>query len=67
MFLIIRYGQHRAAVLAYLYGLDSDIKVMRFNFDTTKHLMNINKSDFRTAFIWFTRKVYRKLRRYIKR
>ena len=64
---IIRDGQHRAAVLAHLYGLDSDIKVMRFNFNTTKHLININKSNFRIAFIWIARKVYRKLRRYIKR
>jgi len=63
----IRDGQHRAAVLAHLYGLDKKVKIMRFYFDGTKHLMDIDKNNFKTAFKWFARKVYRKLRRYLKR
>ncbi len=34
----IRDGQHRAAILAYLYGADAKIKVMRFYFDGKSHL-----------------------------
>ena len=64
---IIRDGQHRAAILAHLYGLESKIKVMRFNFNSNSHIMKINKNNFKTAFIWLARKVYRKLKRYIKK
>ena len=64
---IIRDGQHRAAALAHIYGVDTKVKVMNFYFDGDSHLMNIDKNNFKTAFIWFARKVYRKLKRYIKR
>jgi hypothetical protein len=64
---LIRDGQHRAAILAYLYGLDSTIKVMRFNFFDNNHIMKINNNNFKTAFLWFSKKVYKKLKRYLKR
>lgn len=63
---IIRDGQHRAAVLAHLNGIDTKVKVMNFYFDGESHLMKINKNNFKVAFKWFARKVYRKLKRYIK-
>jgi len=64
---IIRDGQHRAAILAHLYGLDATIKVMRFNFDGNSHFMKINENNFKVSLKWFARKVYRKLKRYIKK
>jgi hypothetical protein len=64
---IIRDGQHRAAILAHLYGLDSSIKFMRFNFDGNGHIMKINENNLKIAFEWLARKVYRKLKRYIKK
>lgn len=63
----IRDGQHRAAILAHLYGLDKKVKIMRFHFDGTKHLINVNKNNSKIAFKWFARKVYRKLKRHVKR
>ena len=64
---IIRDGQHRAAILAHLYGVDNKIKIMRFDFDGDAHLMNLNKNNFKTSLMWFARKVYRKLKRYVKK
>jgi hypothetical protein len=63
----IRDGQHRAAILAHLYGIDAVIKVMRFNFKGNNHLVKISKNNFKISFMWFARKVYRKLKRYIKK
>jgi hypothetical protein len=64
---IIRDGQHRAAVLAHLYGLDYKVKIMRFNFKDNKHIINISKSNFKKSSLWIAKKVYRKLKRYIKK
>ena len=64
---IIRDGQHRAAILAHLYGLDATIKVMRFNFDGNSHFIKINENNFKVSLKWFARKVYRKIKRYIKK
>ena len=63
---IIRDGQHRAAVLAHLYGLDYKVKVMRFNFSGKNHMMSIKKNNIKTSSLWLARKVYRRLKRYIK-
>ena len=63
---VIRDGQHRAAVLAHIYGIDTKVKVMNFYFDGESHLMKINKVNFKAAFKWFAKKVYIKLKRYIK-
>ena len=62
----IRDGQHRAAILAHLYGLDEKVKIMRFHFDGTKHMMNTNSINSKIALKWFVRKVYRKLKNYMK-
>ena len=64
---IVRDGQHRAAILAHLYGLDATVKVMRFNFANDNHIIKINQNNFKTSFLWFARKVYRKLKRYVKK
>lgn len=64
---IIRDGQHRAAVLAHVYGVDAKVKVMKFYFDGKSHLMYINKNNFKVSLKWFAKKAYRKLKRYIKR
>ena len=61
----VRDGQHRAAVLAHLYGLNFKVKIMRFYFDGESHLMNINKNNFKIGLKWFARKSYRKFKRYI--
>ena len=63
----IRDGQHRAAILAHLYGLDCKVKVMRFDFGGKKHIMNISKSNLKVFFMWFAKKVYRKLKLYVKK
>lgn len=63
---IIRDGQHRAAVLAHLYGLDHKVKVMRFNFSDNSHKINIKKDNIKSLSLWFARKVYRRLKSYIK-
>jgi len=60
---IIRDGQHRAAVLAHLYGLDYRAKIMRFHFDGKSHLIKINRSNFKIRLRWFINKIYRKLQK----
>ncbi len=64
---IIRDGQHRAAILAHLYGLNSTVKIMRFYFNDEKHFVKVNQSNLKKGSIWFSRKVYRKLKRYMKK
>ena len=64
---IIRDGQHRAVVLADLFGLNYEIKVLRFYFKGKNHLMKATESNFKKMFIWFLKKLYSKLKRYIKR
>jgi len=63
---LIRDGQHRAIVLTYLYGLDYDVEILRFYFKGNNHLVNLKKSNFKKFTIWFLKKVYRKVKRYIK-
>ncbi|HID34219.1 MAG TPA: hypothetical protein EYP25_06545 [Anaerolineae bacterium] len=64
---IIRDGQHRAAVLAYLYGLDTKIKVLRFHFSNKNHIVNVKKNNFKIVCLWFAKKIYKKLKRYFKK
>jgi len=45
---IVRDGQHRAAILAYLYGLDYKAKIMRFHFSGHEHLLHVNRINFYT-------------------
>jgi hypothetical protein len=63
---IIRDGQHRAAILAHLYGHDYKVKVMRLNFSDNSHKINIKKDNFKSFSMWFAKKVYRRLKSYIK-
>ena len=62
---IIRDGQHRAAILAHLYGIDHKVKVMRFIFSDRDNNINIVKNNFKKATLWFAKKLYRKLKQYI--
>ncbi len=64
---IIRDGQHRAAILAYLYGLDYSIKVMRFYFHENKHRLSIQKSNIKTSLVWALRKLFRIVKPQIKK
>jgi 2C-methyl-D-erythritol 2,4-cyclodiphosphate synthase len=63
---IIRDGQHRASILADQLGLDAKVKVMRFYFKGNKHLIRVNKTNAKTTFMWFARKVKRKLKEILK-
>lgn len=64
---LIRDGQHRAAALASVHGMDSEIEVLRFYFKDSSHVMKKNRDNFKFFAKWFARKVYRRLKRYIKR
>lgn len=63
---IVRDGQHRAAVLAYLYGLNHKIKVMRFNYSNNDHKVNVYRNNFKTSTLWLARKIYRRIKSYIR-
>ena len=63
---IIRDGQHRAAVLASLNGIDSTVKVMRFKFKGNKHYVKIYKHNFIQVGRYFAKIVYKKLRNLIR-
>lgn len=58
---IVRDGQHRAAVLAHLYGIDAHIKVMMFHFDGNRHIFKKNTNNFKSLVIWILKKVHSKL------
>jgi len=62
---LIRDGQHRAVVLTYLYGLDYEIEILRFYFKDDKHMFKLSNN--KIILKWFFRKVYRLLKRYIRR
>lgn len=64
---LIRDGQHRAAALASVQGLDSEIEVLRFYFKDSPHLMNKNKDNLKAFAKWFALKVYKKFKRFIIR
>lgn len=55
---IVMDGQHRIAVLADIYGLDTDIEVMRFYFKGNKHLYKSFVSNAYKSLYWFAKKVY---------
>jgi len=58
---LIRDGQHRAAVLAYLYGLDYEIDVLRFYFKGDRHIFKLSNN--KRILKWFVRKVNEKLKK----
>lgn len=59
---LIRDGQHRAAVLAHLYGLDSTIPIMRFRFHQNKHSFSVGRENAMRSCKWFLKKCYRRLK-----
>lgn len=58
---IVRDGQHRAAVLAHLYGIDARIKVMMFHFDGRRHIFRKNTNNCESLAKWILKKVQSKL------
>jgi hypothetical protein len=62
----IRDGQHRAAILAHLYGLDSKIKVMVFYFRGKRHHIKIFNRNTKTIIKWAVKKSYRTLKKKLK-
>jgi len=58
---LIRDGQHRAAVLAHLYGVDSIVPVMRFRFHQDRHSLSIGRENAIRSCKWFVKKCYRRL------
>lgn len=57
----IRDGQHRAAILSHLNGLDSHIKIMRFYFKGKSHIFKKNTNNFKSFVIWILKKIRSKL------
>ena len=62
----IRDGQHRAAILSYLYGADTKVKVMRFYFENKKHLIREDIGNIKVICFWFVKKVYRTTKKICK-
>ena len=59
----IRDGQHRAAILAHLYGEDAEIPVMRFIFKGKYHYTYPTESRILGWSKWFLRRVYRMIKK----
>lgn len=59
---IIRDGQHRAAILAHLHGINREIQVMRFHFTGNAHILHTRKNNTKNLFRWFLKKVYLRLK-----
>ena len=49
---IVRDGQHRAAVLAHLFGINARIKVMMFHFNDNRHYFTKNTNNFKSILKW---------------
>lgn len=72
---IIRDGQHRAAALATVMGLDAEVPVYRFYFRGSKHIVRTKRDNLNRVLIWsafklykvdMVRKIYRWLKSFIK-
>ena len=64
---IIRDGQHRAIVLAHLYGLDYEIDILRFHFEGSKHRINIFIPNVKKLIKSFILKCYKILRKFLRK
>lgn len=53
----IRDGQHRAAILAHMYNLNTNIKIKRFYFSGKSHYFNHRKNNTKTFIKWLVKKV----------
>ena len=58
---IVRDGQHRAAILGHLYGIDTHIKVMMFHFYGNRHNFKKNTNNFKSLARWILKKIHSKL------
>lgn len=58
---IVRDGQHRAAVLAHLYGINVRIKVMIFHFNDNRQIFRKNTSNLKSFSKWILKKIHSKL------
>jgi len=63
---IIRDGQHRAAVLAHLYGVDYDVDVQVFDFMSSFHVFRVHGNNLKALSFWLVREVYRRVKRIVK-
>jgi len=63
---IIRDGQHRAAVLAYLYGPDFEVDIQEFDFNGRQHTVHVYLNNLKAIFVWGLRETYRKVKRVVK-
>ena len=54
---IVRDGQHRAAILAHLYGINVRIKVMMFHFNDNRHYLKKNTNNFKSFVKWILKKI----------
>ena len=59
---IVRDGQHRAAVLAHLYGVDFKAKILRFNFKGNNHLLKLNKKNLKNIILLVVKRIYKKVK-----
>ena len=59
---IIRDGQHRAAVLAYLNDENYEIDILRFYFKDKKHFLNFKKQNLKRMLIFVIRKIKTKIK-----
>jgi hypothetical protein len=63
---VVRDGQHRAAVLAHLYGLNYKAKILRFNFNGNTHLLKPNIKNLKNIFLFLVKKIYKKIKSKLK-
>lgn len=63
---IIRDGQHRAIVLAYLFGLNHEVEVLRFYFKGSDHLIKFFRTNFINLFKIFLSKGFNHTKRVIR-
>jgi len=64
---IIRDGQHRAIVLAHLFGLNHEVEVLRFYFKGSDHLIKFFKTNFIKLFKFCLSKSFNLTKRAIRK
>lgn len=64
---IIRDGQHRAIILAHLFGLNHEVEVLRFYFKGSNHLIKFYKTNFIKFFMYCLSKIFNLTKKIIKK
>lgn len=59
---IVRDGQHRLAILAYLYGLEIKIKILRFVFECNDHIIKKNRHNFKIFLKYCYKTIYNNIK-----